>query len=82
MKIAEWSDVHPDVRALMSTNHKDLTMKFMLKDISDHSIKAEREMPFQSLPLEQDELVVEDYICSIFEQLYQGIKESRDERSK
>ena len=69
-----WCELHQDVRTLMSTDKKNLTLEISMSDKSDSKNVAKRVMPFQNLPLEQGELVLDDYLCSIYEQLYHEIK--------
>ena len=82
MSSNEWSNLHQDVRVLMQTDRVALTLMIKMEDRSNTENKVERVMPFQSLPLEQGELVLEDYLCSIYEQLYQQIKTMRSEQEQ
>lgn len=72
-----WSELHQDVEVRMSCNHLDMSLDILITDKSHAGRVAKRHMPFQSLPLEQGELVLDDYLCSVFEQLYQEIKKQR-----
>lgn len=72
-----WSELHQDVEVMMSCNHFDMSLDILIMDKSHAGRVAKRHMPFQSLPLEQGELVLDDYLCSVFEQLYQEIKKQR-----
>lgn len=72
-----WCDLHQDVNVKMSCDHIDRSLDILMTDKSHAGRIEQRTLPFQSLPLEQDELVLDDYLCSIYEQLYQGIKNQR-----
>lgn len=72
-----WANLHQDVQVLMEVDRKEQNMKFLMADKSNEGVTVERIMPFQQLPLEQGELVLDDYLCSIYELLYQEIKRQR-----
>lgn len=72
-----WYELHQDVVVKMSCNHIDMSLDISMSDKAHAGRQAKRHMPFQSLPLEQSELVLDDYLCSIFEQLYSEIKAKR-----
>ncbi len=72
-----WCDLHQDVNVKMSCDHVDRSLDILMTDKSHAGRTKKRTLPFQSLPLEQDELVLDDYLCSIYEQLYQSIKNQR-----
>lgn len=72
-----WSELHQDVDVKMSCNHINMSLDILITDKSHAGRQAKRHMPFQTLPLEQGELVLDDYLCSVFEQLYQEIKKQR-----
>lgn len=72
-----WTELHQDVIVKMSCNHLDMSLDIIMADKDHAGRTAERHMAFQTLPLEQGELVLDDYLCSIFEQLYQQIKVKR-----
>lgn len=76
-----WSELHQDVVVKMSCNHIDMSLDILMAD-KDHAGRVvKRHMPFQILPLEQGELVLDDYLCSVFEQLYAEIKSKREKGS-
>ena len=72
-----WYELHQDVDVKLSTDHMTLSLDILMTDKDHAGRTAERHMPFQTLPLEQGELVLEDYLCSVLEQLYQQIKIQR-----
>lgn len=72
-----WTELHQDVIVKMSCNHLDMSLDIIMVDKDRAGRTAERHISFQTLPLEQGELVLDDYLCSIFEQLYQQIKVKR-----
>ena len=72
-----WYELHQDVDVKLSTDHRALSFDILMIDKDHAGRTAERHMPFQTLPLEQGELVLDDYLCSVLEQLYQQIKVKR-----
>jgi len=72
-----WGELHQDVVIKMSCDHIDMSLDITMADKSHAGRVVTRHIPFQALPLEQGELVLDDYLCSIFEQLYQSIKLQR-----
>lgn len=72
-----WSELHQDVDVMMDCDHIDMSLNIYMADKSNTKINAKRHLAFQTLPLEQGELVLDDYLCSIYEQLYQEIKRQR-----
>ena len=82
MSSNEWSKLHQDVTVLMQTDKINYNLIMKMIDKSDKERIVERVMPFQSLPLEQGELVLDDYLCSIYEQMYQQIKSQRSEEEQ
>ena len=79
MSSKEWTAQHEDVKLLMSTDHRALKLNFKMVDKENSKYVAERSMDFKALPLEQDELVLDDYLCSIYELMYRNIKLQRGE---
>lgn len=79
MSTKEWTETHPDVKVLMSTDNYAMKFMFKMVDASDSKNVSERVMDLRSLPLEQDELVLDDYLCSIYELLHQKIVMNRKE---
>lgn len=76
-----WYELHQDVDVKLSTDHSTLSLDILMTD-KDHAGRVvKRHMPFQILPLEQGELVLDDYLCSVFEQLYAEIKSKREKGS-
>lgn len=81
MRLKEFIDIRPDVDFTLETYKDALEFGFKVVDKANPDIKEERVIPFSALPLEVDEIVLEDYICSVLEQLYQKVKLKRDERT-
>jgi hypothetical protein len=77
-----WCDLHRDVDVNMSCDHRDRSLDILMVDKSHAGRNENRTIPFQTLPLDQDELILDDYLCSIYEQLYQSIKNQREAASK
>ena len=75
-----WEQLHQDVIIDRDANHVDMSMVLTMTDKSHVGRVVRRVMPFKSLPLEQGELVLDDYICSIYELMYHEIKVKRGEK--
>jgi len=77
---SEWAKRHPDVDILMEMDHKTLTYKISMIDKAHAGRVVKKEYPISSIPFDQGELVLEDWICSSYEQLYYEIKSKRDKK--
>ena len=75
---SEWAKRHPDVDILMDMDHKTLVYKISMIDKAHAGRIVKKEYPVKSIPFDQGELVLEDWICSIYEQLYHEIKNRRE----
>ena len=79
MSSKEWAAQHEDVEILMSTDRLAMKLNIKMADKENPKYISDRSMDFRSLPLEQDELVLDDYLCSIYEMMYRNIKLQRGE---
>ena len=71
MRIKEWQDANPDYVAKI-----DVTpIREIIFSVKNSKDEAERVIPMNDIPFNQDELIVEDYICLIFENLKQMRKQ-------
>ena len=77
---SEWAKIHPDVRVEMSVDRNDRSFNITMVDNSHVGRMVTRIMPFQTIPLEQGELVLEDWFCSVYEQMYHDMKNKRDSK--
>ena len=77
---SEWAKRHPDVDISMGMDHRSFMYKISMKDKSHAGRVAKKEYPVSSIPFDQGELVLEDWICSSYEQLYHEIKVLREKR--
>ena len=78
MKVSEWTDLHKDVKVLLETEKIEQVFVFKMQDVNSNW-KTVRKIPFRSMPFEQEEIVIEDYICSILEQMHHEIVCKREE---
>lgn len=74
MTTKEWQGEHSDVKVVMESGKTDLNL---IIKMGDSNWAVERTIPFSVLPLDQGELILEDYLCAIYEQLYSSIKKRR-----
>lgn len=74
---SEWAKLHPDVQVHMSIDHKTLIYTITMVDVANADRIAKREYSIRLIPFDQGELVLEDWICSVFTQLYHEIKSKR-----
>lgn len=75
---SEWGKRHPDVSILMDMDHRKFTYAITMIDKSHAGRAVKKEYPVSSIPFDQGELVLEDWICSVYEQLYHEIKVLRE----
>lgn len=75
---SEWAKRHPDVNIGMDIDRRNFIYKIAMRDKSHAGRVVNKEYPVKSIPLEQGELVLEDWICSVYEQLYHEIKVLRE----
>ena len=80
MSSKEWTAQHEDVQILMSTDKLAMKLNIKMADKENSKYISERSMDFRSLPLEQDELVLDDYLCSIYELMYRDINLKKEEQ--
>lgn len=78
MKVSEWTDLHKDVKVLLETKMEKMIFVFKMLD-EESKLNVSREIPFSGMPFEQEEIVLEDYICSILEQMHHEIVCKREE---
>ena len=71
-----WIENHKDVNVLMES---DMLKPNLIIKIGNDSGIVERSVPFDILPLDESELVLEDYLCAIYEQLYASLKHKEKE---
>lgn len=65
MKISEWQAENQAIDADITVT----PMRDVVISISQNNIKVSRTLPMMQLPWAEDEVVLEDYICTIFESL-------------
>ena len=73
MRVNEWSDLHKDVKVLLETEKREMVFIFKMEDNGTKDV-VERKIPFNSMPFEQEEIVLEDYICSVLEQMHHELR--------
>ena len=77
---SEWAKRHPDVDILMDMDRKSFTYKITMVDKAHAGRVVKKEFPVSSIPFDQGELILEDWICSVYEQLYHEIKTKRENK--
>ena len=77
MRVNEWSDLHKDVNVLLETEKREMVFIFKMQDNETKDV-VERKIPFNSMPFEQEEIVLEDYICSVLEQMHHELRSRHD----
>ena len=76
MSIREWNDEHPDVDVDTYSKTNERIMGFIMTDKRTNNW-YERIISFDQLPLTDNEIVLEDYICAILEQMYYHLLNAR-----
>ena len=76
MTIKEWNDSHLDVEVDTYSKTQERIMGFIMTDKKNGNW-FERTISFDQLPLTDNEIVLEDYVCSILEQMYYHILNAR-----
>lgn len=73
MTIKEWENEHKDAIASIHMIPNTLVFEFSVKLPGSDKVKR-RAIDMAAIPFTSDEVVLEDYICGIYEILYSSLK--------